>query len=55
MSEWEDIGLEDQENQQPAASRWIIRNILQDNVLLQAANDEWQNSSLGRDYLSDLS
>ena len=55
LLEWENIGLECQENQQPAVSGWRIKNLLQDKILWQAAKNEWQKSSLGHDYLSDLS
>lgn len=40
LLEWEDIGLECQESQQPAMSGWSIKNLLQDKELWQAAKDE---------------
>lgn len=52
MLEWEDIGMESHENQQPAMSGWSIQNLLQDKMLWQAAKDDWQKSSLEQANLS---
>ena len=51
LVEWEDSGIENLESRQPALSRWNIQNLLEDDKLLQAAKEDWENSSLGRTNL----
>ena len=51
LVEWEDSGIENLEIRQPALSGWSIQNLLEDDKLLQAANKDWEKSSLGRTNL----
>lgn len=55
MLEWEDIGVESQENQQPAMNGWIIQNLLQDKTFWQTAKDKWENSNTGPGGLTQQS
>ena len=42
MIEWEDIDTQGQRNTQAATSGWSIKNLLEDDKLLEAAQSDWK-------------
>lgn len=54
LVEWEDIETQGRGNKQAAMTRWNIKNLLEDNKLLQAAKDEWNKASEDQGHLGLL-
>lgn len=51
---WEDIKTQEPEKQQATKSGWGIKNLLEDNNLLQGIKSEWDWTSKEKAHLSIL-
>ncbi len=54
MIEWEDIDTQSQGNTQAAMSGWSLKNLLEDDKLLQAAQIEWKKANGDQQHLNLL-
>ena len=54
LMEWEDIDTPGQRNSQPAMSGWSIRNLLEDEKKLKAAQSDWEKLNVNHQLLDLL-
>ena len=49
--EWEDMEIESRGESQASMTGWNIQKLLEDEKLLQAAKEEWEEASMGQPHL----